>query len=993
MPTTFSYKNDQDADERASPASELNARESAAFGGISQNYDSSTADPAQEDANIAKASDVLGEAEDKSYIPSSYSGGNKKSSGRIKGLVKRGGPMGLIGGGLLGMAGIVSFFGGPGMLIVHVTEVLEEKLNQRVSFTEARYNRVVRAKIENSTTGKCGGEMTIRCKFATFSDKEIENLNKDSRLKVTTEPNKTVLSGQNKLASLEYEGRTITPREFHSLMRTDPVFARIIWGSYGGTGNPRFLTVWDKISDKVRKVRGILRSNQLAGAKTDEERAAAVKKTANTSPELDATVHTDNPCDKPDANCSEEEKQRQQQHQQNVSNTATAIAEDAATDSTAEQTAGKKWLRSIRSGVGAVGTKISASLGVVGVLDQPCTVYGGALGVGRAMKIKRAAQMMRFAMIIFTTGSMIKAGDAIAEDVSYVGTMLTKTVKYEDGSVSLAATDGFGYRSAAYGDKGMTDNASLYIIGASFGAAAAGILTSIINQLGGIKEAKKTCGIVKNPVVMGASIIGGIALLLVPGVNVAQVVKTGAQVGLAVSLSLLMPMILSKLTDIITGNLVDNETFGETALDIAVPGFAKMHEEIAAAGGGAPLTPEQAVAYQKVRDDTNTQLAMYDRATLSPLDASNPNTVMGSIYSAGLRYISPSFSPSSVATSLSRITGSIGSNIFPSAKAEPSDFTTCEDPDYREIGVATDQFCVPQRGIPAEYLDTDPDTIITRLTALDLLDPQTYKPTAKFINEFVNVCIDRELPIGDSGDDFQGNPGADCFIKDNTGSRGWLGTASAADKAMMYLYKIDTAALDVMENGIEAMTQAKSGSSPTGSALDTFTIPDNVEMRKNGWRLKNNTDYSQYPCPSDSEDAGVATNTGNGITIRRCKVSGQIVSSIIASRVIAIVNDAKVKGVNLTPGSSLRSYEEQQKLYAKNCKGGKCRPPTATPGSSNHERGLAVDWQYKGSTICYPNSTCSPGSNPGYDFLMENGEKYGFKKLKSEAWHWSMDGT
>ena len=62
-----------------------------------------------------------------------------------------------------------------------------------------------------------------------------------------------------------------------------------------------------------------------------------------------------------------------------------------------------------------------------------------------------------------------------------------------------------------------------------------------------------------------------------------------------------------------------------------------------------------------------------------------------------------------------------------------------------------------------------------------------------------------------------------------------------------------------------------------------------------------------------------------------------------------------------------------------------CRPPTALPGSSNHERGLAVDFSVNGVML-------SRGS-AGYGWLSRNAAKYGFYNLPSEAWHWSYDGN
>ena len=59
-----------------------------------------------------------------------------------------------------------------------------------------------------------------------------------------------------------------------------------------------------------------------------------------------------------------------------------------------------------------------------------------------------------------------------------------------------------------------------------------------------------------------------------------------------------------------------------------------------------------------------------------------------------------------------------------------------------------------------------------------------------------------------------------------------------------------------------------------------------------------------------------------------------------------------------------------------------CRPPTARPGASMHERGLAIDFTQNGH-VC---------GTSGYRWLKRNAAKYGFRNLPSEPWHWSTNG-
>ena len=59
-----------------------------------------------------------------------------------------------------------------------------------------------------------------------------------------------------------------------------------------------------------------------------------------------------------------------------------------------------------------------------------------------------------------------------------------------------------------------------------------------------------------------------------------------------------------------------------------------------------------------------------------------------------------------------------------------------------------------------------------------------------------------------------------------------------------------------------------------------------------------------------------------------------------------------------------------------------CRPPTARPGQSQHEVGLAIDF-----------SNCSSRGSACFQWLNANANGFGFYNLPSEPWHWSINGN
>jgi LAS superfamily LD-carboxypeptidase LdcB len=114
----------------------------------------------------------------------------------------------------------------------------------------------------------------------------------------------------------------------------------------------------------------------------------------------------------------------------------------------------------------------------------------------------------------------------------------------------------------------------------------------------------------------------------------------------------------------------------------------------------------------------------------------------------------------------------------------------------------------------------------------------------------------------------------------------------------------------------------------------------------------------------------------------------------LSTKLGALLNAAGADGIALG-GSGYRGSERQIELRRQNCGSSdyaihkmppfSCRPPTALPGSSNHERGLAVDFSVNGVML-------SRGS-AGYGWLARNAARFGFYNLPSEAWHWSYDGN
>jgi LAS superfamily LD-carboxypeptidase LdcB len=123
------------------------------------------------------------------------------------------------------------------------------------------------------------------------------------------------------------------------------------------------------------------------------------------------------------------------------------------------------------------------------------------------------------------------------------------------------------------------------------------------------------------------------------------------------------------------------------------------------------------------------------------------------------------------------------------------------------------------------------------------------------------------------------------------------------------------------------------------------------------------------------------------------------VDAEIADDLAQLLADAEAAGIILG-GGGYRSPEEQIALREAHCgtsnyaiyqmPASDCTPPTARPGTSLHESGLAIDF------TCYdPETDTAPTvrrGDPCDAWLTANAATYGLLNLESEAWHYSPTG-
>jgi LAS superfamily LD-carboxypeptidase LdcB len=133
---------------------------------------------------------------------------------------------------------------------------------------------------------------------------------------------------------------------------------------------------------------------------------------------------------------------------------------------------------------------------------------------------------------------------------------------------------------------------------------------------------------------------------------------------------------------------------------------------------------------------------------------------------------------------------------------------------------------------------------------------------------------------------------------------------------------------------------------------------------------------------------GAASTTTDGLLLATLR--GITVNARIDDQTVALLAAAEVDGIRLA-GGGYRSHQQQIALRQAHCgpspydvylrPAGQCRPPTARPGQSRHEQGLAIDVTCDGHLIVSRRDRC-------FLWLEANAHRFGFTGISSEAWHW-----
>ncbi|MDE0699836.1 MAG: D-alanyl-D-alanine carboxypeptidase family protein [Acidimicrobiaceae bacterium] len=131
-----------------------------------------------------------------------------------------------------------------------------------------------------------------------------------------------------------------------------------------------------------------------------------------------------------------------------------------------------------------------------------------------------------------------------------------------------------------------------------------------------------------------------------------------------------------------------------------------------------------------------------------------------------------------------------------------------------------------------------------------------------------------------------------------------------------------------------------------------------------------------------------------GAPVDLVDVWGILVNTAIEENVRGLLTELEADGFSVG-GSGYRTNARQIELRKEHCgtsefaiyemSSSACSPPTARPGFSRHEFGLAIDFTWEGRLIRSRDTAV-------YQAIARIAENYGLYNLPSEPWHWSDTG-
>lgn len=785
---------------------------------LEDNYKNNTADAGWDDPATAKSrhqqsdTDALRNSEangDKGPWVNSVIGTPGKKTTKV--AFKKTGPIGALIALLFGGAfGVTAIFSGPSLLLVHIYEEVtgDPRVNTQLTSMQVRTNLILNSKFGNATKGLCTGtKITLLCKYSRPSNYLLKQMeangvtpmikDADGKLVPMTSNGLWPNSRPDALQFTDSTGKlqSVDANSFARMASSDTEFGAALNKAY----NPRFVSLMDHVFSGIKARFGFTGTDNL-NKETDPTKVTQDVEKSSAGKDLGASAGE-----------------------------ATTAEGEAAADGVLRKLLGNE-LTDMLNKIGEAG-KSGDLVGMVG--GAVCAASDVPQMIIKVVRAYQMTQLVLYSVSFLKVAGAIKAGDATPTEVSSLGGDLTGVVG------GLSAMDSFGMRNLLMGDSGVGKDKTWqkYSPGASV-ISALGSTASFLSS-----PAKQyACNGVTSPVTgLGINIaaadtgVGALpaALNFVGGIAVGTVITTFAPYIVDFTMSLIPKEVFSGVMSTLVGDLTSGLS-GASVGDALASGSEQLMSQTANAGGNMPLKTEQAVAYNQVTQQVSLAYAQYDRATYSPLDASNPNTALGSFVNQFLPYYADMSSVSGVLSMIgSVVSSSLGSIINPvvTKAADPAyNYNQCQDPAIQQSDTAATPFCAIDYGIPTKYLNIDPTQVAQDLINSHDIDPTTGAPV-----------VDNPLSTAAINTVFGQNPNDTSTLNSwmNSCTDGSTGAITVNDNACMItdqktaeyaLYTIDHRVQQTMDGEDSTLTNGSIDNSGDSTSTTTSAYQPNNNL-------------------------------------------------------------------------------------------------------------------------------------------------------------------
>jgi hypothetical protein len=975
----------QDSDRRFNDIAK--AEEQGTFNDIANNYNQ-TADSSQEDAAVNRLKERESEGDSSASVGWKYNAGNNSAKPekfkRLKQVFKisrkRGGIVGIL--ALLGVGGgLLAGFLGPASMLINLAENATLKNDTTSTSMERRFMKVLGFSTADSDPICANNTKNIKCKMGKISNRALDQLAKKG---ITPEFDNEKDSNDRKKTGYPTKNpsryvvdlkdgspiSTVDARDLPRLLANNPKIAKKVLGT-GGAFNVR-VKAWSgkHITEKLYTKFGINRNGGLADG--ENKRLSPVEKLAEIT-----------------------EKLREKMPGSEKISSASADVRTKITNQLGK--AGK-------AGPAYVGSVAS------------CIAVKTPSYIASAVAAVQLAQIMPVGMeTILSPGNKAKSSGVdtnnsiSGEDVDSIGTLLTnKTPRESDGKMT-SALDSPILQASIGVNTAKSAVSKDYTPGFS-------VLTNPIVKTANAADANMApfCNVVMSPAAMytalaisstltvaaSSTVFGGFLKLAADYLISEMITRVAVNVAEGVAKDVLV--------DVAKNDKIEKAQ-GEALGDVAGISMASMFSAGGMARNLPVLKQSQVADFDVARTENEAFERDMDVATLSPFDISSKYTFLGSIVNnTQLAVLQSGKYDGSLLSTIPGLVNFSKASLVPSLHAaDNSSANYCGYAD--DFGLTTenaaDTPAINMAGLPCTGL-TQTQMNMSTNEAIDLMVGEQWLDESKTIKDT------------DSIQDLMGGPEQKGgYIKANTPLADYITSCSDASTGE-YLY--NSSGCTVSEAGsttgtdlpplnnpksLEAMAvflldyqqiQMINGDDEGGSAAPA--VADTTVDEANLFN-----DSTAVACAAGTTDAGKDTgyNKGTAVPLQMCalpnaKKVGQpaIVNSRASGVAFAMFEQMKTDlGLEyVTLNDAFRTMADQQSLFARYGS-----PQAARPGMSNHQMGFALDINMGslngGNSGSYRvNVNSSYPGNKVYEWLVANASKYHFSQLKSEGWHWSING-